>query len=105
MQHSVLRRAAILLGAVLVLAAAPAVAQDSGSTLSPDQQSYLVNKDIGAERWTIALNLFSTDPANVINVTGNIFRADGGPASFVACLVRADSKGSLNDPGRVFRLA
>ena len=107
MQQLVLRRAVSALGAVavLILTCASAAAQDSGSTLSPDRQSFLVNKDIGNERWTIALNLFSTDPADVINVTGNIFRSDGGPASFVGCLVRADSNGSLNDPSSVFRLS
>ena len=60
--------------------------QPSGSTLSPDFQSYMVNKDLGPERWTISLNLFSTDPTSIISITGNIFRADDGPASFVTCL-------------------
>ncbi len=107
MQQLVLRRVVAGVGSflILLLTAVGAIAQDSGSTLSPDQQSFLVNKDIGSERWTIALNLFTTDPANVINVTGNIFRSDGGPASFVACLVRADSKGSLNVPSSTFRLS
>ncbi|MEW6269349.1 MAG: hypothetical protein AB1689_08655 [Thermodesulfobacteriota bacterium] len=83
-----------------------AVAQvPSGSTLSPDLQSYLVNKDLGAERWTINLNLYSQDPDDVINVTGNIFRSDGGPASFVECLVREDSTGTLTDPASTFRLS
>jgi hypothetical protein len=77
----------------------------SGSTLSPDRQSYLVNKDLGNERWTINVNLFSTDPNDIINVTGSIFRADGGPASFVICLVRSDSTGTLTDPNSVFRLS
>jgi len=107
MSESLLQQIARALPVVLVvvLLAGPAGAQDSGSTLSPDRQSFLVNKDVGPERWTIGLNLFSTDPAHVINVTGNIFRADGGPASFVACLVRSDSRGSLRDPDSVFRLA
>jgi len=90
--------------AMLIASSAGAQAP-SGSTLSPDQQSFLVNKDLGNERWTINVNLFSTDPADVINVTGNIFRADGGPASFVTCLVRDDSTGTLNDPDSVFRLS
>jgi hypothetical protein len=77
----------------------------SGSTLSPDLQSYLVNKDLGSERWTINLNLYSQDPDDVINVTGNIFRSDGGPASFVECLVRDDSTGTLADPASTFRLS
>jgi hypothetical protein len=84
---------------------ATAQQQSSGSTLSPDLQSYMVNKDLGIERWTIALNLYSTDPASIISITGNIFRSDGGPASFVTCLERADSEGSLLDPTSVFRLS
>lgn len=80
MQQLVLRRVVAGVGSflILLLTAVGAIAQDSGSTLSPDQQSFLVNKDIGSERWTIALNLFTTDPANVINVTGNIFRLTAG---------------------------
>ena len=73
--------------------------------LSPDQQSFMVNKDIGPERWTITLNLFSTDPKSVISVTGNIFRADGGSASFVTCLERVDSSGDLRLPTSTFRLS
>ena len=88
------------------LAATTAAAQvPSGSTLSPDRQSFLVNKDLGAERWTINLNLFSSNPNDIINVTGNIFRSDGGPASFVTCLVRADSTGTLSNPSSSFRLS
>ena len=79
--------------------------QPAGSTLSPDRQSYMVNKDIGPERWTINLNLFSKDPSSIISITGNIFRADGGPASFVTCLERADSNGDLRDPTSTFRLS
>ena len=84
------------LAVVAVLAARDAHAQaPSGSTLSPDARSFLVNKDLGNERWTINVNLFGSSPADIINVTGNIFRADGGPASFVTCLVRNDSTGTL----------
>ncbi|MEW6269350.1 MAG: hypothetical protein AB1689_08660, partial [Thermodesulfobacteriota bacterium] len=81
------------------------LAQPSGSTLSPDLRSYMVNKDLGAERWTINLNLYSDSLRAVINVTGNIFRSDGGPASFVTCLVRADSNGTLANPSSTFRLS
>jgi len=97
---------AATIGLLVALAAVPAVAQvPSGSTLSPDAQSFLVNKDLGAERWTINLNLFSSNPNDVINITGNIFRSDGGPASFVICLVRVDSTGTLTDPASSFRLS
>jgi len=89
-----------LLGTLDARAQSPA-----GSTLSPDGRSFLVNKDLGNERWTINVNLYGNDPGNVINVTGNIFRADGGPASFVTCLVRSDSDGTLTDPDSLFRLS
>jgi hypothetical protein len=97
--------AAWIAAAVVLSSAPPALAQPSGSTLSPDFRSYMVNKDLGAERWTINLNLFSTSLTSVINVTGNIFRSDGGPASFVTCLVRADSDGTLASPSSTFRLS
>src|SRR5690348_2493439 len=74
----------------------------SGSTLSPDFRSYMVNKDLGDERWSIDLNLYAADPSSIISITGNIFRRDGGPASFVACLVRDDSTGSLRNPSSTF---
>ncbi len=96
----------VALGLLTLLIAAEARAQvPSGSTLSPDAQSFLVNKDLGNERWTINVNLFSPDFADITNVTGNIFRSDGGPASFVTCLVREDSTGSLADPNSIFRLS
>ncbi|MBM4242501.1 MAG: hypothetical protein FJ148_01635 [Deltaproteobacteria bacterium] len=89
-----------LLGAQAARAQAPA-----GSTLSPDGRSFLINKDLGNERWTINVDLYGNDPDDIINVTGNIFRADGGPASFVTCLVRSDSDGTLTDPDSFFRLS
>ncbi|HEY8515623.1 MAG TPA: hypothetical protein VIS07_08920 [Candidatus Binatia bacterium] len=89
----------------LVTSAQPALGQDAGSTLSPDFRSYLVNKDLGPERWTINLNLYARSVRAITNITGNIFRSDGGPASFVTCFVRADSTGSLEDPESVFRLS
>jgi hypothetical protein len=94
-----------VLVAVALLPSRAARAQDSGSTLSPDRQSFMVSKDLGDERWTINLNLYSTDPDDVISITGNIFRRDGGAPSFVSCLVRDDSRGSLTDVRTVFRLA
>jgi hypothetical protein len=93
--------AAVLL--LIPLAAASAFAQ-SGATLTPDGQSFLVNKDIGNERWTIALNLSSDDPSAFNNITGNVFKRDGSPPSFILCQVRLDSTGSLNDPSSTFRL-
>ena len=100
-----LRKAAVAIVAALLAAPTAQAQVPSGSTLSPDQQSFLVNKDLGNERWTINVNLFSTDPSDIINVTGSIFRADGGPASFVICQVRSDSTGTLTDPNSVFLIA
>ncbi|MBY0275652.1 hypothetical protein K2Z84_09930, partial [Candidatus Binatia bacterium] len=103
---ALLRRFSLVAAMCALAGAAPAFGQSSsGATLSPDRQSFMVNKDIGQERWTITLNLFSTDPKSVISVTGNIFRADGGPASFVTCLERVDSGGDLRVPSSIFRLS
>jgi hypothetical protein len=106
MPGSALLRTLSLFAVCALAAAAPARGQSSsGSTLSPDRRSFMVNKDIGAERWTITLNLFTPDTRNVISVTGNIFRADGGAASFVSCLERVDSSGDLRIPTSTFRLS
>ena len=51
----------------------------SGLQITPDAKRTLVSKDIGTERWAI------TENASDGSVTGNVFRADGGPASFVFC--------------------
>jgi len=96
------RRVATVLVALLSFAAT-ARAQ-TGATLTPNLRNHMVNKDIAAERWTINVNLASDDPNSVTNVTGNIFRADGGPPSFVLCQVRPDSSGTLTDPSSTFRL-
>jgi hypothetical protein len=98
-----MNRLIIALGCALALAPAAASAQ-SGATLTPDGLAFLVNKDIGEERWTIALNLSSRDASAFNNVTGNVFKRDGSPPSFILCQIRLDSTGSLSDPGSTFRL-
>ena len=50
---------ASLLALCALMAAAPAAHAQSGSTLTPDRLSYMVNKDLAGERWTINLNLSS----------------------------------------------
>ena len=90
----------VALVAVLLPVAARA---ESGSTLTPDHLTYVVNKDVGAERWTINLNLASLDPQRAINVTGNVYRSGTSP-SFVWCQERDDSSGTLDDPSSIFRL-
>lgn len=76
----------------------------AGSTVTPDRLTYVVNKDLAGERWTITLNLASVDPPRLINVTGNVFRPGGGPPAFIWCQIRSDSTGSLADPNSVFSL-
>jgi len=89
---------------VLVSILAPIAARaQSGATLTPDRHSYVVNKDVGSERWTINLNLASLSPPRAINVTGNVYR-DGQSPSFVWCQERDDSNGSLANPSSSFRL-
>jgi hypothetical protein len=55
-----------------------ASAQHRGVQVTPDGAIVLVNKDVGTERWAIALN--EDDSA-----TGNVFRSDGGAPAFVYC--------------------
>jgi hypothetical protein len=86
------------------LASPSRAAAQAGSTVTPDRLTYVVNKDLAGERWTITMNLASTDPARLINVTGNVFRPDGGPPSFIWCQIRSDSTGDLADPSSVFAL-
>ncbi|MFP6663847.1 MAG: hypothetical protein VCC00_06585 [Deltaproteobacteria bacterium] len=63
-----------------LLVARPATAQEaSAAQTTPDGRTVLISKDIGAERWAIALN-----PADG-TVTGNVFRTDGSPPQFIWC--------------------
>lgn len=54
-------------------------AASGGVQWSPDGVRLFVNKDVGAERWSITLNL--TD----LTATGNIFFTDGRAPAFVWC--------------------
>jgi hypothetical protein len=97
-----LRGGAAVVAVLFLLSCAEAFAA-SGSTLTPDHLTYVVNKDVGNERWTINLNLASLAPPRVMNVTGNVYRSGQSP-SFIWCQVRDDSTGTLSDPGSSFRL-
>ena len=44
----------------------------------PDNLHVLVSKDVGSERWAIALNADDS-------ITGNVFLCDGSPPAFVWC--------------------
>jgi hypothetical protein len=61
--------------------ASSARAQSSGVQQSPDSARYLISKDVGAERWAISYNL------NDGTVTGNVFKTDGSPPSFIWCKI------------------
>ena len=56
-----------------------APASRSGVQLAPDGKQTLISKDVGSERWAIALN------AEDGSVLGNVFFADGGAPRFVSC--------------------
>jgi hypothetical protein len=88
-----------------------AQANDRGATLSLDRLNFLVNKDVGAERWSISLNFVPTptEQGGIVplleSVTGNVFQPDGSPPSFIYCTPRGDSAGSLDDPSSQFRFS
>jgi hypothetical protein len=69
------------LGAVMLVASA-ASGQDRGIQTTPDGKLMLVSKDVGGERWSIALNL--SDGTAI----GNVFPASGGAPSFVWCFAK-----------------
>ena len=82
-RSSLIARARALTFSVVALVAthaavAGAQPRQSGVQLTPDLQSVLVSKDVGTERWAIALNADGT-------ATGNVFRQDGAPPSFLWC--------------------
>jgi len=54
-------------------------AQPGGVQWTPDALRILVNKDVGAERWAITLNLLDA------TVTGNVFFTDARPPLFLWC--------------------
>ncbi|MBY0280240.1 hypothetical protein K2Z84_33325 [Candidatus Binatia bacterium] len=93
----------IVLASLVVLVAAGAARAQSGATLSPDRLSYMVNKDLAGERWTINLDLSTAEPRQLLNATGNVFKPDGSPPVFVLCQIRDDSTGDLADPSSTFR--
>lgn len=69
-----------LLALLFVLVVVPARAEaQSGVQWTRDRDATLVSKDVGAERWAITYRLADG------HVTGNVFRTDGGPPSFIDC--------------------
>ena len=68
-------------------------AASKGVQFTPDGQAILISKDIAGERWAITLN-------EEDEITGNVFRCDGGPASFLWCPKTDDDQNS-DFPNRV----
>lgn len=62
-------------------------ASNKGVQRTPDNQHILVSKDVGAERWAIALNADDT-------IIGNVFLCDGSAPAFVWCSLTADDHNS-----------
>jgi hypothetical protein len=83
------RRLLITLGVVGIVTAltGDAFAQDrqSGVQLTRDSRRYLISKDVGAERWAITFNLDDR------TVTGNVFKTDGSPTSFIWCEITSET--------------
>lgn len=52
----------------------------SGVQIAPDGRHILISKDVGNERWAI-----DYEPASGA-LTGNVFRTDGAPPTFLACV-------------------
>lgn len=77
---------------LVLLLATPALAGD-GVQILPDGSQILVSKDVGSERWSIGMDLGEDHP---LNLTGNVFRSDGGAPAFVWCSL-TDVNGSADD--------
>src|SRR5262249_21009334 len=53
--------------------------------LDRGSRRYLISKDIGNERWAISFNLDER------TVTGNVFKTDGSPPSFISCDITSET--------------
>lgn len=80
--------------AVSAMPVATAAAQDAATQTTLDGRAVLVSKDVGAERWAIALN-----PATA-SATGNVFNSDGTEPQFVWCSILGDD-GTSVDPAEL----
>jgi hypothetical protein len=67
-----------LLALLVVPSLAHAQAQ-AGVQWTRERDATLVSKDVGAERWAITYRVADG------RATGNVFRTDGGPTSFIDC--------------------
>lgn len=73
------------LGVCLTIAAQAEAQGGAGTQMTPDSRRYLISKDVGAERWAISFNLADR------TVTGNVFKTDGSPPSFIWCSITSES--------------
>jgi hypothetical protein len=80
-----LRHSIVAALALACVGSPPAHAAVTGVQWTPDSARILVNKDVGADRWSITLNL--TD----FSATGNIFHTDDRAPSFLWCRKLDDS--------------
>jgi len=71
--------------ALAVLAGEARAQRQSGSQMTPDSRGYLINKDVGNERWAISYNLADR------TVTGNVFKSDGSDPSFIWCKITSET--------------
>lgn len=91
-RHLVIRLLALLLALSANSFARNGFAQGgipAGGTVTPDGSIYLVNKDVGTQRWTIIVNL--TSSSRIESIGGAVFNTDGTTSNFVSCRVRDDS--------------
>lgn len=80
-------RGALALSVMGLIAVAHASFASDSAQFSPECDKILVNKAVGAEQWAITLDVGTR------NVLGNVFRTDGGPASFLSCVFRGAEDG------------
>jgi len=91
------RPAIVTVAAAFLLATAAAAQTGAGTRTTPDGKRILVSKDVGDERWAIAVDL--TDGT----ATGNVYRPGADP-SFVWCQ-RTGDDGSLDPVAGEIRYA
>lgn len=72
---------AVCVHALLAIPALAFAQRQSAITETPDGNQILVQKDVGAERWAIAMN----NTESTIN--GNVYPVGGGPATFLTCKI------------------
>lgn len=71
--------------AIAIAAAVAAIVTGTASRaqaqiqLTPDSNRYLIQRNVGQERWAISYNLEDQ------TLTGNVFHTDGKPPSFIYC--------------------